>query len=391
MKKIYKEAFLATLMVFAIMWIFFLTISISFKPFNYVAKTLKNIQLTDIYFSNLSNDKAVEDIVLVNIENLDREGIAMLTEKINNTRPKVIGLDIFFENRVDTIGDPLLEKAFRNASDKLVLAGRYDMNTQSYNENYRYYKNIAYGHADLVTNNERTKPVRTFHPRHKSKSGYLYSFAAKIAEKAAPEKFKELEERNKKKELINYTGDRNTFVSLNYRDVLASPPEELNFLKDKIVLLGYLGGMNRKSGDEDDKFFTPVNTNYVGRSLPDMYGLTIHANIISMILKENYIKRIPLWFLLIISFVLVYLHVLPFAYFFIKHHLWYHVNAKIFQLISVSVILLLVFILFKGTNILFPTKYLLLGVVLSVDVLYFYEALAILAHKKLGWNSIFVH
>lgn len=391
MKKIYKEALLATLLVFAIIWIFFLTISISFKPFNYVAKTLKNIQLTDIYFSNLSNDKAIEDIVLVNIENLDREGIAMLTEKINSTRPKVIGLDIFFENKVDTIGDPLLEKAFRNAGDKLVLAGRYDMKAQSFNRGFRHYKDITYGHAGLVTNQDRTKPVRAFYTDYKGKKEDIYSFASMVAKKADPEKFKKLKQRNKKKELINYTGDRNTFLTLNYRDVLASTPEELKFLKDKIVLLGYLGGMNRKSGDEDDKFFTPVNTNYIGRSLPDMYGLTIHANIVSMILKENYIKKLPLWLLLIISFILVYLHVVPFAYFFIKHHLWYHVNAKIFQLISISIILLLVFILFKGTNVLFPTKFLLLGVILSVDVLYFYEALAILVHKKLGWNSTFVH
>jgi CHASE2 domain-containing sensor protein len=52
--------------------------------------------------------------------------------------------------------------------------------------------------------------------------------------------------------------------------------------------LGFLGEI---IGDyvPGDIFFTPLNKKIIGRSLPDMYGVVVHANIIKMILDKEFI------------------------------------------------------------------------------------------------------
>ncbi|MEO6540052.1 MAG: hypothetical protein ABIN74_03630, partial [Ferruginibacter sp.] len=127
------------------------------------------------------------------------------------------------------------------------------------------------------------------------------------------------------------------------------------------------------------------------RALPDMYGLVIHANIVSMLIEENYIWHPAGWLVFILSFIIVFVHIVPFIYFYVNRHLWYHVFVKIGQLLSFSFILLIVFLIFKHTAVLISTKYILLPVILAADILYLYEALAVLIYKKTGIKSIFIH
>ena len=67
---------------------------------------------------------------------------------------------------------------------------------------------------------------------------------------------------------------------------------DLSFIKDKIVLLGFMG-INLNDKTFEDIFFTPLNERYAGKSFPDMYGVVIQANIISMILNKKYINTMP--------------------------------------------------------------------------------------------------
>ena len=73
-------------------------------------------------------------------------------------------------------------------------------------------------------------------------------------------------------------------------------------------MLGYIGPSVAQK-DLEDIYFTPLNSNYAGRSYPDMYGVVIHANIISMILNRNYINVMPMWLSFILAFLLCYFNV----------------------------------------------------------------------------------
>ncbi|MCX6258350.1 MAG: CHASE2 domain-containing protein [Bacteroidia bacterium] len=389
--KIWTESFLASILVFGVIWLLFYIINITFKPFNYVAKALKEVQLTDIYFSKLHNDNADTNIILVNIEDLDRSGIARLINIINSDCPKVIAIDVFFSKHPDKAGDSLLADAFLSAGSKIVLAEFYNPQTNKPDTAYKIFNNYDYGHADLPNNEDGTEVVRDFTPMIKYNGREMWAFSAMVARKYSPERFDALKARNNQEELINYIGDINSYARVSYSEIMQPGQKALTLFKDKIVILGFAGGKCRTTDDMEDLFYTPVNPHYYGRAHPDMFGMVIHANIVSMILKGSYIHVLPNWLVILISFIIVYLHVAFFVWLFVKKHIWYHLSVKLIQLFSFSLILLLIFYLFRLTSVLIYTKYMLLGVILSADILYFYEALALFGNKWLGIKSFFVN
>jgi len=106
-------------------------------------------------------------------------------------------------------------------------------------------------------------------------------------------------------EKINYVGNYNKFYYLDAYQVL-SDENDLSFIKDKIVLMGFMGlSLNNKTFE--DIYFTPLNERYAGKAFPDMYGVVIHANIISMILQENYIYIMPGWLSLVLAVIICYI------------------------------------------------------------------------------------
>jgi len=80
----------------------------------------------------------------------------------------------------------------------------------------------------------------------------------------------------------------------------------------------------------DDAFFTPLNEKYAGRSFPDMYGIVIHANIISMLLTGNYIGQMPYIFSVIFAIILCYINALILVYMKKNHDKWYNGFNKAF-------------------------------------------------------------
>jgi CHASE2 domain-containing sensor protein len=390
-RKLLFESFLATVVVYALLVFFGLIIRISLKPFDFVSQMFEDVKVSDLYFSNLSNNSAIPEIILINIGDLDREGIAALLERVNEFNPRVIGLDVFFSDRVDETGDPLLISAIESVGDKLVLVSLVDDEKNKIEQGYKHFDGVTYGHANLIINAGRTKTVREFKPYYLSDSDTVWSFSSTVAKKYDPKSFSKLAKRNSEIEEINYTGDANSFVKLSYADLFELPGSQLSgLLNDKIVMLGFMGGTGRDASDFKDIFFTPLNQRFVGRSFPDMYGLVIHANSTAMILQNNYIHHLPTWLVILISITITYMVNVALSYFFIQNQIWYDIFAKFTQFASSIIIIFLIFVIFRYTNLLIPSKYLILGVVFAVDFLYVYESFALLAHKYFKWNSLFL-
>lgn len=390
--KLWIESFLATGLVYFIIWLFFSIITISFEPFNFLSKTIEETQLTDIYFSQLANNEADTGIVLVNVGSLDREGIALLVEKIGGAGPRAVALDVFFSKEADTAGTALLTGVFATYRDILVLPSFYLEEEGAVDPDYIVFDGIAYGHSNLITNEDRTLPVRSFHPYYASGQEKVWSFAAETAGKASPEKFAEFASRHHHSEIINYIGGEHAFRSYDFEEVFALPEELLT--KDfggKVVIIGFLRAQNCEIGDLNDMFFTPVNKHIAGKAHLDMSGAVINANIVSMILDERYIAQVPGWLTFVISFLVLYLHMVLFLFYASRSSVWYFPTSKFLQVVSISGILFLVFVVFKYTHVLFTTKYLLTGMFVSTEIVLIYEAIAALAYKLIGYKSILIH
>jgi CHASE2 domain-containing sensor protein len=120
-------------------------------------------------------------------------------------------------------------------------------------------------------------------------------------------------------------------------------------LKDKIVIMGYLGERMDVMSWED-KFYTPLNKKLAGKSNPDMFGVVVHANIISMILKEDFVEQMAEWQEVVMAIILCLLNVALFSLINTNMPLWYDGITKLLQLIQLllySVLMVLIFHWFK--------------------------------------------
>ena len=66
---------------------------------------------------------------------------------------------------------------------------------------------------------------------------------------------------------------------------------------------GFCIGNDLADDATEDKYLTPLNLNPGSGLVPDMFGVVIHANIISMILNEDFIEPNSLTGTLIISLI----------------------------------------------------------------------------------------
>jgi CHASE2 domain-containing sensor protein len=246
-------------------------------------------------------------------------------------------LDALFEEEKDPFADSVLADALSKCPN-LVLVSRlekyddkkkvFDTLLTSINLFNQYASN---GFANLPSDEKVSfRTIREFQASAKADNHTVYSFAAKIVEKYNPEAFKFLEKREKSIEKINYVGNYNKFYFLDTEQVLTGAVD-LSFIKDKIVLFGFIG-INSNNKTLEDIFFTPLNDRYAGKSFPDMYGVVIQANIVSMILNKNYINTMPQWLSIFIAIVLTY--VSAYIIYNIKRKIkdWFGVIAKLYIL-----------------------------------------------------------
>jgi CHASE2 domain-containing sensor protein len=357
-KNIWIDSIIATAFIFVVIFGLFSLISV-FDAIDPVGEALEDVEFNDIVYSTLREDPPADDkIVLVNIGRLSRAGVAEQIRIINKYNPKVIGIDSFFPFPKTDAQDTALVNAFKEV-DNLVMATKLERwneenivdSLKLTAEKFRIHAE-DFGFANLQVgegvSQEDVKTCRSFVPKEPlmSKDSLHYAFAVKLAQYAAPEKVKRFIERDNDVEYINYKGNAYgsntnfapTFFALDIPDVFNENfvPE---LIEDKIVIFGMLGEYFGDPYNVEDKYYTPLNKKYAGRGAPDMHGAVIHANIISMILDEDYVYKLEEHFQIIIAVLLCYLNVVAFMWVYYALKNWYDGITKVVQLIELLLIL----------------------------------------------------
>ena len=320
----------ATIFIFGIMWLFS-TIKINSDALNPVQDMLGDFEITDLVSSRIREEQAEDtNIVIINIGDLDREGIAQQIRIINSCDPKVIGIDSFFRRLKSSNphGDSMLASAFAEAKNLvLVTKLHYNDTTRIFDSletsHPIFVKNASAGSANLITEGEeKFKTARVFSPFDTVLGRKMLIdtfFAVKLAEIYKPGSAKVVSDRKKDIEFIRYKG--NIYgVKAKYFTIEAQDIIDGNFLpellKNKIILMGFLGNEigNSENIWDVDKFFTPLNDKYVGKATPDMFGVVVHANIISMILNKSFVNQSNKWIEYLISIILCFISVVTFHF-----------------------------------------------------------------------------
>ncbi|MBI3218955.1 MAG: CHASE2 domain-containing protein [Bacteroidetes bacterium] len=374
--RFHLEVFLTALCVAGGLWLLSL-IALKIDFLNPFVQSLRDFEMTDVIFSKLHpTDLADTNIVIVNIGNLPRPDIARQIERIYAQNPKVIGLDAFFMKEKKPELDSLLVTAISRSRDKIIMASRlhYNDSTETFDSCLRSHPKFlaATGFANVVTEEAQGhKTIRSFSPKEIIHSVVENSFAVAIAKKYDSISTEGFIRRNNSLEDINFRGNYQHFYTFDASECLDTSIN-LSVMKGKIVLLGYMGESLSQLSLED-VFFTPLNPRPAGRALPDMYGIVVHANIISMILKSEYINSFPDWLELVLNILLAYISIWGFSYLYIHRQNWFDSITVALQLLIPLTILFIQFYSFDQFRFKFSMTLAICAIAITADGIEIYH------------------
>lgn len=217
------------------------------------------------------------DIVLVNIEDGDREFIGKLLMKIDSLKPILIGIDVFFKTKKTPQEDSVLIHALQQINNEILNYGLSDNNTFEYSDSI---------FTQLATDKGFLKYDRTLGlitnmtPLPKIENELHESFAYKIVKHWKPE-FKSNININQQIP-INYQRPLDKFLRLDGSFLIETNIDNFD-LQNKIFLVGYIGP------GKEDKYSTPLRFIEIEseHDEPDTYGIVIIANQIRTILEHK--------------------------------------------------------------------------------------------------------
>ena len=389
-----RDTMFATVAVFVFL-ILLGMIPINFYVLNPMKLALKDFDFNDIAYAKAHKDEGIaidRRIVIVNIGHLDRAELGFLIEKVNEYNPKVIGLDTYFEGpkELEPQKDSILKEAFRKTKN-LVAVSVADTFDHHIKIRENYFDDVLQkrGYANLV--GEDVGTIRYYAPFEEVDGQKYPQITTAIVKEFNHAAYEKLEKRHKEVETINYTRSVNE-EKKKYQvldpDQLYNDGVDSNMLRDKIVLLGYY---SEDPYDIEDKKFTPMNHKFYGKQHPDMFGIVVQANIISMVLDGNYIKKMPKWVAWVFAILIGWLHMSLYIRYYLESHIWFHLVAKLTQVFSVIFFAYLGMIIYDKFSVRLDMKYTLYVIALAVDVIYFYEAFATWMHRKFKYQTIFSH
>lgn len=410
-RKFWIHNVLATAFIFGFMWVASQMLAI-FDFLDPIGDALAGYEMTDQVFSNeqwREVPPAEEDIIIINMGFESRRVTAEQLNIINSFGPKVIGLDAIFRNlKPDTVGDLMLADAIANSPNIVMYAKLMD------NGDDFIWQDAEYSHPMFTQDNKTAsvnlaienvggeqwqfKTCRSFFPsellrnKETGEIDTVLAFAVEIVRQYNPEKAKIMLARNVDEELINYTGNvmdygltrmGTRFYALDWMQVLDTMKYTPDLLKDKIVLLGFLGKNFDDRETVEDKYFTPLNSNYTGRANPDMYGVVIHANIIAMILNEQYLDQMSDHQATLLAILVCFLNVVGFSIIYYKLDKWYDGITKLIQLLEALLFTFIIILVFHYFNFKLNLTLTIIAVLFAGDSLEVYYGVIVN-----GWEKI---
>lgn len=402
-REFWLDSLMGTVFIFFLMgafnYLFFLKIFDLFDP---IGEALEDVELTDVVFSQLREPPTVEDrIVLVNIGRLNRAEIGYMVNIINEYEPRVIGLDTYFRVPKDSMLDATLEDALSRV-ENLVLGSKLEKFNEATNQFDslglslpRFVQHAETGFVNFFTkaqSQEDLKMTREFTPREIVNGKEELAFAIKLAQYLEPEKVERFLERGNELETINYRGNVMDYGATKYGTLFyaldISDVFEGNFdpglIKDKIVIMCYMGEYLGDRYTIEDKYFSPINGQFAGRSHPDMFGGVVHANILAMVLNEDYIDSMSNFAGVIAAIVLCFLNVAMFSYIYSFFPNWYDGSTKLIQLIEVMAIMAINIVVLQYLNYKLELTFAIVAIALAGDSLEVYYSVVKNSIMRLG-------
>ncbi len=363
-------------------------------PFSEAIKSQDVMDIALSKFRNHDQNRFDNRIFILNSEITDRRNISEAIERISQDEVTAIGLDLLFDSLYNDQRDTILAESFKGKPIVLGYSfndtGHHGLPPEKFEKdlfsNSYFTDHATEGFINLGTQDGFT--VRTFLPTLKINEEMYHSFALEMADKK-DDKIKEVMKKRKyKPEWINFRrkqpGNINKRFPINedalihyqmtsvdqfLKDTLKYPS---GFFDDKLVLIGFCGE-SEESMSMKDRYFTPLNEQSGGRSLPDMHGVVVHANIISMLLDRDFIYELSEKFLYLISFLIFFVNFFIFKKIMQKRIFFSFFVVRLVQIFEFILFFTLCVILIAKFNIKLGFILIITAVIMSFELFEFYE------------------
>jgi len=390
------EAFFCAIFIYIILKII-QVIPLNADWFQPASNALKDFDWSDIYFSkikNLHNGEAQnQDIVVINVENASRNEIARTLFNLNKANPKVVGLDLIFVNPMDSATDASLDSAIGLFGKNIIIACYADSTAGNniYSLQPRVIPKLTgdenLGYVNFI--GEENTTVRTYYKaqsfREKKMLSFGFSTFIKYNNQGSFNTYKD--KYSDDETIIPYQSVSEHYTTIHYSEILDSSVA-FDLFKNKIVLLGFAGSTNG-SRIVDDMHFTPLNENYAGKALPDMYGVYIHANIIEGFISGARIYQPPWLIQWIACIVIIYLFLMLFLFLDGKTGIWQNLIEMALQLIFGFIIVIQAIYFLSALGMKWDIGEMIAAVALAEPLIGFYKLLIYFLGKVIRFNSIF--
>jgi CHASE2 domain-containing sensor protein len=235
-----------------------------------------------VVYSTCRAQDAERDIVLVNVDTLDRQKIAKVIDKLNALNPSVISIDLQFSSLTDSASDEMLCRSLQKTKC-LVMASvidDYDGTKITY-KNFvlgslpMFFVNAKTGFANTRYENDSIPILRRFALFEDVNGKREYHLAVRTA--MTFDSLKAARFINTHPKLIAVDFSDHSFRKISFKEILDGKLAHTD-IRHKIVLIGFMGPGN------SDKFFTPqafMHSPYER----DMYGLEYLACIVTQVLR----------------------------------------------------------------------------------------------------------
>lgn len=354
--------------------------------FNPLSKALQDFSFLDVYYAERLNQQELTDteVILVNVEQKTRQELAQALEKVIESKAKAIGFDVILKEFEKTAADTLLAKLLKE--DRVVSTYIISDDGGKIQSHAFFGKNLTSGFANFSFNSN-TSVVREFTGRYESKQKSEESLSVLLAKKyLSSEEWstRKMDEKVAKPRVINYQGGLDHYMNLTIDDIRYL--ENTDLLNDKIVLFGYLGSPSGNRFDIEDKHFTPLNTVTAGKSTPDMYGATIHANSISMLISDNFMYKVPRFWELALLFLFSFMASVYFIWLDTRLKISYRTVRKTVLFVFSILLVWITLILFKR-GIVFKSAPIIAVAVFSAGFVKYYKHLVRYINTKRKFKS----
>ena len=328
---------------------------------------LNDIDFTDLYYQYDRKVDLDSNIRIINIGLLPREDLGRLIAKVSTFNPKVIGGDVFFDVNNDTLnpmGTDTLKNKIKNVKN-LVLASAYRGLDSKGNDSVETQSPLIreFVKEGIVSFNvPKEDPlygtVRSFRPIMFINGKKHLSFSFLIASYYDSSLLRYANESDMYIKWFGYaTNNGNTYYGMNYKGVFQTynwsdvfeDKIGRNEIKDKIILLGYLGETLNGPRIANELFYSPLNQKIIGRSLPDLYGTELHANAIKMIIDKEFVKH-SVWIDLTYNLSIFVLFIIALNWIKNKSDKFYPITSKALLIIVVNVFIVGVVAIYYISN-----------------------------------------